>query len=210
VTRMSRRAPLGRRPTRMRHCRDLGFTVLELIVVLAMLAVVLGIGIPTFINYLNSSSNATAQANIMTALQVANTYYQEQSSTYAGLCDNANCSGGSAGGFQAIEGNTLTAVPSNVDSSGPQNVSIWVSNNGGEVILAALANGPHNCWVIISDKYGKGLSLGARAPVLWYVREKRNKKQTTEPTCNAGALVYTSAIPDVTKRSLSGFPSSAG
>jgi prepilin-type N-terminal cleavage/methylation domain-containing protein len=194
----------------MRRSRDLGFTVLELIVVLAMLGVVLGIGIPTFINYLNSSSNATAQANILTALQVANTYYQEQSSTYAGLCENANCSGGPNGGFQAIEGNALTAVPSNVASTGPQNVSIWVSKNGGEVILAALASGPHNCWVIISDKYGKGRSLGASAPVLWYVREKRNKNQTKEPTCNAGALVYTSPVPDVTSRGLTGFPTAAG
>jgi type II secretory pathway pseudopilin PulG len=209
VTRMSRRAAIGRRPTRTRRCRDVGFTVLELVVVLAMLGVLLGIGIPTFVNYLNSSSNATAQANLKTALQVAQTYYQEQG-TFRDLCDNANCSGGPNGGFQAIEGNNLTAVPWDVSSTGPNNVSIWVSGSGQKVVLAALADGPHNCWVIIVDKTNSDVDLGLRAPLVLYIREKRNKHQTTQPTCNAGAKVYTSSVPDVTKASFNDFPSAAG
>lgn len=204
MTRMSRLGATGHRLRRARRGRDLGFTVLELVVVLAMLGVLLGIGIPTFINYLNSSSNATAQANLKTALMVADTYYQVQQHTYTGLCTNANCSGGPNGGFQAVAGNSLSAVPGNVESRSPTEISVWVSPNGSEVVLAALASGPKNCWVIISAK-GNNTVLGYRAPVLLYIREKRGKTQK-QPTCHAGAPVYLSKVPDVTEKSLNDFP----
>jgi prepilin-type N-terminal cleavage/methylation domain-containing protein len=198
VTRMRRPSPrLG----------DAGFTVLELIVVLIMIGVLLGVGIPLFVNYLESGSNGTAQSSVLTALQAANTYYAEQSDTYSGLCPTPTCGAGpSPIGFANI-GSGVTAVDSIRSSPNPSVVSIWTSQNGLEVIIASLATDTHNCWVVIENRDIGGTTLGFHGTFAHlYIREKPGKNQS-QATCNAGARVFTSKVPDVTDSSLSNWPS---
>jgi type II secretory pathway pseudopilin PulG len=180
-----------------------GFTVLELIVILAMIGVLLGVGIPTLIRYINSGSNTAAQNNVVTALQAANAYYVENTQTYAGLCVGPHCNEGPGLGF-AGQGANVSAVGPNTPSTTPTVVSIFTNFNGSEVIITALANSAHNCWAVIEDR-GSGTVQSHKAPVIMWIREKQGKLQS-EPTCNAGAPVYRSAIADVTISNVTATP----
>lgn len=179
-----------------------GFTVLELVVVLVMVGVLLGVGIPTFINWLQSGSNTTAQSNLLTALGTANTYYAEESNTYTDLCSDEHCAGPPAGGYAAVPGVSVTAVWGKLPSTSPQLVSIWTSPSGSEVIITALASDTHLCWGVIQTRSSNAV-VGYTGPVTVRFVEKRSGSQK-QPTCNAAAKVFTSAVPDLTDTSVNG------
>ena len=61
---------------------DAGFTLIELMVVLLILAILLAIAIPTFLGVTKSANDRAAQSNLNTALVNAKAYYQNQSQTY--------------------------------------------------------------------------------------------------------------------------------
>ena len=186
--------------------RQAGFTVLELLVVLVMIGVLLGVGIPVFINYLNSGSNTTAQSNDLTALQAANTYYQTNQSSYDGLCPSISCGDGPNPTAFAEQGSGVAAVNGYHSSPNPQTVSIWATPDGLEVVIAALANDTHNCWVVIQDRRKGRIDLGYTAPFSHlFVRERAPKSGKT--TCNAGAKIFLSRVPDVTDTNLTAWPS---
>src|ERR1700733_16338401 len=64
---------------------DAGFTLIELMVVLLILAILLAIAIPTFLGVTKSANNRAAQSNLNTALLNAKAIYQSQGQTYTGL-----------------------------------------------------------------------------------------------------------------------------
>lgn len=190
--------------------RQAGFTVLELLVVLVMIGVLLGVGIPVLINYLNSGSNTTAQSNDLTALQAANTYYQTNQTnqnSYDGLCPSKSCGDGPNPSAFAEQGSGVAAVNGYHPSPNPQTVSIWVTPDGLKVVIAALANDTHTCWVVIQDRQAGRVDLGYKAPFSHlFVREKAPKSGKT--TCNAGATIFLSRVPDVTDTNLTAWPAS--
>ena len=208
MTRMAR--PPARAMRRARacgdHAKDGGFTVLELVVVLVMLGVLLGVGIPVFINYLESWSTHTAQDNALSALQAANSYYAVNGNSYVGLCPDKDCGAGPNPTAVAVQGAGVNAVRGERSSPNPQTVSIWTSQDGLKVVIASLANDTHNCWVVIEVRNVARTDLGHKGtfPHL-YIREKPGKG-AKQATCNAGAPVFLSSVPDVTNSSLTGWP----
>ena len=61
---------------------DAGFTLIELMVVLLILAILLAIAIPTFLGVTKSANDRAAQSNLNTALLNAKAQYQQNSQTY--------------------------------------------------------------------------------------------------------------------------------
>jgi type II secretory pathway pseudopilin PulG len=194
------------RIARSGRAKDGGFTVLELVVLLVMLGVLLGVGIPVFINYLDSGSNHTAQDSALSALQAANSYYAVNGNSYAGLCPTPTCGAGPNPTAFAVQGAGVTAVSGDKSSPNPQTVSIWTSDDGLKIVIASLANDTHNCWVVIEERNVSRTDVGFKGtfPHL-YIREKP-AKGAKQATCNAGADVFLSSVPDVTNASLTGWP----
>src|SRR5664279_2517416 len=64
---------------------DAGFTLIELMVVLLILAILLAIAIPTFLGVTKSANDRAAQSNLNTAMINAKAAYQSNSQTYAGV-----------------------------------------------------------------------------------------------------------------------------
>jgi general secretion pathway protein G len=62
------------------HYFQSGFELLELIIVLAIIAVLGFIAIPSYVNYRNQADIATAEADINTIEQAIGKYYQENNS----------------------------------------------------------------------------------------------------------------------------------
>ena len=61
---------------------DAGFTLIELMVVLLILAILLAIAIPTFLGVTKSANDRAAQSNLNSALTNVKSYFQQNSQSY--------------------------------------------------------------------------------------------------------------------------------
>jgi type IV pilus assembly protein PilA len=67
-----------------RETAESGFTLIELMVVLLIIAILLAIAIPTFLGVTSSANDRSAQSNLTNGLTEATAQYEAASQTYAG------------------------------------------------------------------------------------------------------------------------------
>ena len=126
----SRKRPIFSEAALRRHTRSEGFTLIELMVVVMVIAVLIAIGIPTFLGFRANAQDTAAQATLTTAEKITNLVILDQ---------------GSVPSKAALLVLLPTIEPSidwidHVDSStGPTQVSIDDDNGGQELALAALS-----------------------------------------------------------------------
>jgi type IV pilus assembly protein PilA len=126
---------------------DAGFTLIELMVVLLILAILLAIAIPTFLGVTKSANDRAAQSNLNTALINAKAQYQSNSQSYGtAVTGPAN----SAAMVTAL----TTAEPSltfqQIASTAQNIVSVSVSADGNGVVLASYSKSG-NCWYLVDS-----------------------------------------------------------
>src|ERR1700677_5165149 len=64
---------------------EAGFTLIELMVVLLIIAILLAIAIPTFLGVTSSANDRAAQSNLTNGLTEATAQYQSAGQTFAGI-----------------------------------------------------------------------------------------------------------------------------
>src|SRR5580698_5756801 len=64
---------------------EAGFTLIELMVVLLIIAILLAIAIPTFLGVTSSANDRATQSNLTNALTEATAQYQNQGQSYSGI-----------------------------------------------------------------------------------------------------------------------------
>jgi type IV pilus assembly protein PilA len=144
---------------------DAGFTLIELMVVLLILAILLAIAIPTFLGVTKSANDRAAQSNLNTALTNVKSYFQNQGQTYGTT------------GAAAVTAAMSTQEPSvnwTTGASTSQNtVSVFVdaaastASDGTGIILAVQSKNNSNCWYAF-DNSGAQATTTADAPYnLW-------------------------------------------
>jgi type IV pilus assembly protein PilA len=171
---------------------DAGFTLIELMVVLLILAILLAIAIPTFLGVTKSANDRAAQSNLNTALVNAKSIFQTNSQSYA-----FGATGGTNGGATALAnaGTLVTSLysaePSLTYSTGavtsnntPAAVSVSVSGDGTSVALAEQAKGTGTCWFVIDNTQGSQTwaATGPLTAGTWY------GKWTSPTSCSAIAV----------------------
>jgi type IV pilus assembly protein PilA len=155
-----------------------GFTLIELMVVLLIIAILLAIAIPTFLGVTNTAGDRAAQSNLTNALTESKALYQllETYSPTAGTY--------TAGQFQsqAPEFSWTTGVC----SSGNNCVSFAVfgTSNAGDgqgVSLAAFSSKTSTCWYVFDLETGWSITGAATFPSagVFY------GKQTKQTSCTA-------------------------
>ena len=120
---------------------DAGFTLIELMVVLLILAILLAIAIPTFLGVTKSANDRAAQSNLNTALLNAKSSYQQNQQTYTGI---------NTATLTADEP-SLTYVTTN--STGQGTISMFVSGDGNGIVLTAFSKS-NNCWILADNTSG--------------------------------------------------------
>jgi len=122
-----------------RHLADGGFTLVEIMVALLVLAILLAIAIPTFLGATRSAVGRVAQANSNTALLDAQTTFYLGNQTYP------------------TSANLITALGRSeknlVFQTGPSTyngkVSLYVAPDQNGVIMAVQSNTKKDCWYTI-------------------------------------------------------------
>ncbi len=138
-----------RRRLRRAHGDD-GFTLIELMVVLLIMAILLAIAIPTFLGTTRSANNRVVQSNLNSALSNAALVYQQGGQTYGNGTASSSTSWASYltstlnSGAPAI---LFTTGP----STGPTTISIWVSPDGNGIVLAGLSLATKTCWYLLNN-----------------------------------------------------------
>jgi type IV pilus assembly protein PilA len=115
---------------------DAGFTLIELMVVLLILAILLAIAIPTFLGVTGGANDRAAQSNINTALTTAKAAETQNNQTYTGI--NAASLHANEPSITFVDGGTAVTTP------GP--VSVYVDTAGNGIVLAGFSKSTNTCW----------------------------------------------------------------
>jgi type IV pilus assembly protein PilA len=119
--------------------RDAGFTLIELMVVLLILAILLAIAIPTFLGVTKSANDRAAQSNLNTALLNAKAQYQQNSQSYPTAANLVTA-------LQSAEPSLSFTTAASADQN---HISVWTSADGNALVLAVYSAQTKNCWMIV-------------------------------------------------------------
>jgi type IV pilus assembly protein PilA len=207
---------------------DAGFTLIELMVVLLILAILLAIAIPTFLGVTKSANDRASQSNLNTALLNAKARYQTSGQTYGSLAT----AGSNAAALVPILSSAEGALSFTTTNSTAQSViSVSASTDGSGIVLAAYSKSG-NCFYVVDNgqavsttntattftPYGTGTATHAAStnaatagalylPTAVGMSYAETKGDTTLADCSASAPVMGSATGVTYQVSTSGFPS---
>jgi type IV pilus assembly protein PilA len=114
-----------------------GFTLIELMVVLLIMAILLAIAIPTFLGVKSSAQDRSAQSDLSNALVSAKAYYATSQSYGTSNATLATALQSSDPAFTFTSG----------DASGAHAISVNVSSDG-EVMILADESTDGRCWFL--------------------------------------------------------------
>ena len=118
---------------------DAGFTLIELMVVLLILAILLAIAIPTFLGVTGGANDRSAQSNLNTALTTAKAAEsQNTNQVYTGIT------------AASLHGNepSITFVAGAVAAAGQVSVYVDAAAGNGIVLAAWSPAGSGTCWYV--------------------------------------------------------------
>ncbi|MEI8052085.1 MAG: type II secretion system protein [Actinomycetes bacterium] len=118
---------------------DAGFTLIELMVVILILAILLAIAIPTFLGVTGGANDRAAQSNLNTALTVAKAAATQNNQTYTGVY----------AGLAAAEPSLKWSNDALVTTQGP--VSVHVSLDGNGVVITSFSKNGPTCWYAVDN-----------------------------------------------------------
>jgi len=137
-----------------------GFTLIELMVVLLIIAILLAIAIPTFLGVTGSASDRAAQSNLTNALTEAKAVFQN-TSNYVG--DTPAVFAGSAPEFGWISGTTACSTTS-VNCISMETLDLATTNDGLGVTLATYSAKDNTCWFAVDLESNPATGVTATAP----------------------------------------------
>jgi prepilin-type N-terminal cleavage/methylation domain-containing protein len=121
-----------------------GFTLIELMVVLLIIAILLAIAIPTFLGVTGSANDRAAQSNLTNALTEASAAYQSNNQSFV----NAATMQGSAPEFTWTAAANVATAGSNVISMEP--VDVNANGDAQGIVLAAQSKNSSTCWFAVT------------------------------------------------------------
>jgi type IV pilus assembly protein PilA len=122
---------------RQRSRAEAGFTLVELLVVLVIIAVLVSIAVPSYLGFKDRAADRTAQANLRAALPAAEAYYSDRG-TYVGM---------STDDLRSIDGGLSTTLSVVSAASGAYCISesvggrVWSVNGPGTPTPGYVPNG---------------------------------------------------------------------
>jgi type IV pilus assembly protein PilA len=141
--------------------QDEGFTLIELMVVVLIIAVLLAIAIPTFLGVQNKAKDRAAQSSVRNTLTAAKAMY----------ADDSDYSGATVANLDLVEP-SLTFLATGAASTDPKEVSVNGGAVGSQVFYAAAESATGTCFYIRDTANGNGTEFAS---------------DSSSPTCTATA-----------------------
>jgi type IV pilus assembly protein PilA len=162
-----------------------GFTLIELMVVLLILAILLAIAIPTFLGTNKTARDRGAQQNLNSALVDSSTVFQTNGQSFAL---------GTTAQFASFASFMATSLASNEPSLGfttsnsasPSSVSVYVSAGGNGIVLANRSVAG-NCWYTIDNPRAISTTINAANTKRPYGTGSAAATATTSPKAGTAA-----------------------
>jgi type IV pilus assembly protein PilA len=120
---------------------EAGFTLIELMVVLLIIAILLAIAIPTFLGVTSSANDRAAQSNLTNGLTEAAAQYQSSGQTYSGISSLLSASAPEY--TWNLSSSACTTATPNCISVYPVDVASVADQQG--VVIASMAK-TGTCW----------------------------------------------------------------
>jgi type IV pilus assembly protein PilA len=164
---------------------DEGFTLIELMVVLLILAILLAIAVPTFLGTSKSAKDRAAQQNLNTALVDSDTVFQTNGQSFAL---------GTTTQYQSFATFMATSLAANepslafvtTNSTSPSNISVSVSGGGNGIVLADRAPSG-DCWYTIDNTRAISTTVNKAVKLRPYGTGTATATQTTSPKTGAAS-----------------------
>src|SRR5664280_2141965 len=128
---------------------DEGFTLLELVLTLAVVGILLAVAIPTFLSTGKSANDRGSQQNLNTALVDSSNMFQMNGQTFA-LGTPAQYSQFASLAATSLATSERELAFTTSASSSPATVSVYVSAGGNGIVLANRA-ASGTCWYAIDN-----------------------------------------------------------
>jgi type IV pilus assembly protein PilA len=166
---------------------EAGFTLIELMVVLVILAILLAIAIPTFLSVGVSAHDRAGQANLNTAVVGAKEAFVSNGQSYVAAPALVLALQSAEPSLSYQDGGALTPA------SAQNTISVATASDGGGVVLAVLAQQTGNCWYIVDNATSESDSASApwssgsipTAPGTYYGEWKNVAGATPPVVCDA-------------------------
>ncbi len=136
---------------------DAGFTLIELMVVLLIMAILLAIAIPTFLGVTGSANDRAAQSNLNTALTSAKGVYESNQQVYPATSVLVSSIAKDEPSLSVI------ADPGSVAQNAVGAIDVYVSASGNGAVLFSLAKKTNECWWVADNTQAIATS-GAGTP----------------------------------------------
>jgi len=175
----------------LRHIYDGGFTLIELMVTLLILAILLAIAIPTFLAVTRSAAGRVAQANANTALLDSKSTFYTSGQSFPPVTTL----------ITALNATEKTLTFQTAPSTNHSQISIYVATDQSSMIMAVRSNSEKDCWYTIVNGRAEAATTGTPykrlpASVLGagtYFGEAKVPATGVAPTCQASAVLAPSA-----------------
>jgi len=165
---------------------DAGFTLIELMVVLLILAILLAIAIPTFLGVTGGANDRSAQSNLNTALTTAKAAEsQNANQTYTGV---------TAATLHTSEP-SINFVTGAVTATGQVSVYVDATSQNGIVLAAWSPANSGTCWYAsdnvgtVGDATGPWTTGGTPAPTAAGTQYGKSATGVAKTACNADAAL---------------------
>ncbi len=166
---------------------DDGFTLIELMVVLLVIAILLAIAIPTFLGTSKAANDRGAQQNLNTALVESDSVFQTNSQSFAL---------GTTAQYQSFGAYMATSLASNepalgfvtTNSTSPSKISVSVSGGGNGIVLANRSPSG-DCWYSIDNSRAISTTVNGAVKLRPYGTGTATAAQTLSPKTGTATAV---------------------